>query len=412
MNLTNIFLDILKSAMIQTAYEMTEELGSSQWEQIYAISQKQQLAPMIYQQIFSNKSFRESDKEFQQFWKMDTINQAGNQARKSVLFLILSDQMRANGLTPLVVKGIVCRNLYPNPDLRTSNDEDLLIPREQFHQVDEFLLSQGFLRDELIEGKIYQEVPYKNPMNGLYLELHMDLFPQESGAYGQFNQLFEDVFDHCEEIEIQGSKILTLSTKQHFLYLVCHSLKHFLHSGFGVRQACDILYFAKVCHDQFDWEEVRQAMREYHMETFAMNVLDIGVCYLGFSWEELGLEKPSDIEIDCTPLLDDMLDGGIFGQNDMNRIHSANITLNAAQSESANVASGILASLFPDKEYIKENYEYARKYPFLLPAAYVQRIFKYLAQHKGKNIDTGEKSSTQIGMERVKLLEKYKIVDK
>ena len=25
-----------------------------------------------------------------------------------------------------------------------------------------------------------------------------------------------------------------------------------------------------------------------------------------------------------------MLDGGIFGQNDMNRVHSANITLNAA----------------------------------------------------------------------------------
>ena len=68
-------------------------------------------------------------------------------------------------------------------------------------------------------------------------------------------------------------------------------------------------------------------MKEYHMDSFAMNVLDIGVCYLGFTWEELGLSKPSDVEIDCTSLLDDMLDGGIFGQNDMNRIHSANICL-------------------------------------------------------------------------------------
>lgn len=55
-------------------------------------------------------------------------------------------------------------------------------------------------------------------------------------------------------------------------------------------------------------------MKEYHMDSFAMNVLDIGVCYLGFTWEELGLSKPSDVEIDCTALLDDMLDGGIFGQ--------------------------------------------------------------------------------------------------
>ena len=28
------------------------------WEKIYDISQKQQLAPMIYQQIFSNESFQ------------------------------------------------------------------------------------------------------------------------------------------------------------------------------------------------------------------------------------------------------------------------------------------------------------------------------------------------------------------
>ena len=153
-------------------------------------------------------------------------------------------------------------------------------------------------------------------------------------------------------------------------------------------------------------------MKEYHMDSFAMNVLDIGVCYLGFTWEELGLSKPSDVEIDCTALLDDMLDGGIFGQNDMNRVHSANITLNAAENESVNAASGILASLFPGKEYIKTNYPYSRNYPFLLPVAYLHRIFKYLTHRNTDVINTGEKSSAQIGMERVKLLEKYKIVEK
>lgn len=412
MNLTNVFLDILKTAMIQTSCEIECNLDAKQWEEIYQISEKQQLAPMIYQQIFQNESFQNSDEEFQNFWKMDTLNQAGNQARKSILFLMLFDKMRQSGLTPLVVKGIVCRELYQNPDLRTSNDEDLYIPRDQFIRMDQFLKNEGFIREELIDGKVYQEVPYQNPMNGLYLEVHMDLFAQESGAYGHFNQLFEDAFDTYMEVEIQGSRVLTLNARQHFLYLICHSLKHFLHSGFGIRQVCDILCFAKKYHDQFKWSEVRQIMREYHMETFAMNVLDIGVCYLGFTWEDMGLSKPEDLEIDCTPLLDDMLDGGIFGQNDANRIHSANITLNAAQNASSNAASGIFASLFPEKEYIKTNYSYARKYPFLLPAAYIHRIFKYLIHREGQEQNTGEKSSVQIGMERVKLLEKYKIVDK
>ena len=78
MNLTNVFIDILRSAMTQTSCDMIEGLSTQDWEKIYDISQKQQLAPMIYQQIFSNESFQNSDPGFQQFWKGDTIDQAGN----------------------------------------------------------------------------------------------------------------------------------------------------------------------------------------------------------------------------------------------------------------------------------------------------------------------------------------------
>lgn len=74
--------------------------------------------------------------------------------------------------------------------------------------MDEFLRNEGFMRDELIEGKDYQEVPYKNLSNGLYLELHMNLFAQESGAYGHFNELFADAFDTCIETEIQEARYL------------------------------------------------------------------------------------------------------------------------------------------------------------------------------------------------------------
>ncbi len=69
MNLTNVFIDILRSAMMQTSCDMIEGLSTQDWEKIYDISQKQQLAPMIYQQIFSNESFQNSDPGFQQFWR-------------------------------------------------------------------------------------------------------------------------------------------------------------------------------------------------------------------------------------------------------------------------------------------------------------------------------------------------------
>ncbi len=152
MNLTNVFIDILRSAMTQTSCDMIEGLSTQDWEKIYDISQKQQLAPMIYQQIFSMNHFKIVIQGFSSSGREDTIDQAGNQARKSILFLMLFDKMRQNGLTPLIVKGIVCRDLYPNPDLRTSNDEDLYIPRDQFEKMDEFLQAEGFMKRRTDQG--------------------------------------------------------------------------------------------------------------------------------------------------------------------------------------------------------------------------------------------------------------------
>ncbi len=134
MNLTNVFIDILRSAMTQTSCDMIEGLSTQDWEKIYDISQKQQLAPMIYQQIFSNESFQNSDPGFQQFWKGDTIDQAGNQARKSILFLMLFDKMRQNGLTPLIVKGIVCRDyiriqIFEHPMMKIFISQEISLRR-------------------------------------------------------------------------------------------------------------------------------------------------------------------------------------------------------------------------------------------------------------------------------------------
>ena len=412
MKIETLFLSILKDALHGEATEDFQSLSMEEWEKLFQIAQKQSVAPMIYQQIFPMPAFRQADPGFQNFWKMNTLQEAGNQARCSALFLMLYDKMRQNGFTPLVVKGIVCRDLYPNPDLRISGDEDLLIPREQFARMDEFLLKEGFVRENLDEGKEYQEVGYHHLGNGLYLEMHMDLFAKESGAYGHLNDLFTEAFDTSVIVNIQGTDVHTLNPQLHFLYLLCHSLKHFLHSGFGVRQVCDMLLFAQHYASDIHWTKLIKLLRENQMYDFSMNLMNIGVEHFGFTWDDIAVPKPDDVEFDSLPLLNDMLDGGIYGKSDADRVHSANITLNAAENEKASAASGILASLFPDKDYIQTHYPYTKKWKILLPVGYVHRIGAYLLKRKSAPKNSSGKSSTQIGMERVRLLEKYKILDK
>ena len=146
MNLTNVFIDILRSAMTQTSCDMIEGLSTQDWEKIYDISQKQQLAPMIYQQIFSNESFQNSDPGFQQFWKGDTIDQAGNQARKSILFLMLFDK--------IVAFDHLKQKLFIIVNVRTDNLEVNYAKAEREITAVEALLSSSVAQRPFIAAKL------------------------------------------------------------------------------------------------------------------------------------------------------------------------------------------------------------------------------------------------------------------
>lgn len=57
MNITKLFLIILKKSLHNTTCENLPELMQEQWEELYTISEKHSTEPMIYQQIFQSKYF-------------------------------------------------------------------------------------------------------------------------------------------------------------------------------------------------------------------------------------------------------------------------------------------------------------------------------------------------------------------
>lgn len=59
--------------------------------------------------------------------KRQVMKQVMQQTVQTSEFMPLNQKLQAAGITPLVVKGIICRNLYPRPDHRRSGDGDVLI---------------------------------------------------------------------------------------------------------------------------------------------------------------------------------------------------------------------------------------------------------------------------------------------
>ena len=388
-------------------------MSADDWRSFFRLCQYHQILPMIYDTVYDCPAFAAFPQQEMQAVKGQVIRQVMVQSRKTEEFLLLYKKLLGEGLTPLVVKGIICRNMYREPDYRCSGDEDVLIPKEQFGKCSELFLANGMkMLNPEADPQKEGEVPYYKAGGALHIELHKELFASESEAYGDLNGLFEGVFERAIQEEVQGVKIYTMSHTDHLLYLILHSFKHFLHSGFGIRQVCDIVLYAETYGADIDWNYILESCRGIHADVFAASLFDIGRKKLNFDPERTNYpESWKRLEADGTDLLEDLLAGGVFGDSSMSRKHSSNITLQAVTEAKKGKKAGksLLYSLFPDRRYMEKNYAYLKSYPFLLPAAWASRIRKYLKETK--QVSGNEvRASIEIGNRRVDLMKKYKII--
>lgn len=403
------FLKILESFMHGKTYHLPEAF--TQIEELYQMAGIHKMTAAVYEQIRGEALLQQPEyTNLARSFKGYTMREVMMQMQRADGFLRIYEKMCAQGVRPLVVKGIICRNLYEKSDYRVSGDEDILVRKEDFAVCDAILVAEGFRREEPDTEHLPQEIPYINPQNGVYIEMHFDLFAEESGAYGHLNKEFEDAYATCIAEDIQGRTVWTLHPTLHLFYLICHSLKHFLHGGFGIRQVCDMVMMAEHYGEQIDWDYIYGRLQELRMEVFWNGLVEIGREYLGFSYEKahypVSLQK---IHVNCEHLLLDLLDSGIYGDSTAERKHSSNITLAAAESGKKDTMASVKASLFPGKDYMKRGYPWLERYPWLLPVAWGMRIVGYL-KNKRKN-SKEEPSGVEIGMNRVELLREYDIID-
>ena len=175
--------------------------------------------------------------------------QTAEQILKTQVFLQLYSKLREMKLHPLVLKGPVCAALYPKPELRLFSDVDLLAVSGEFDRTRNALLRLGCrTAGESVDPL---EQTFYLPGSPLVLELHGAAFP-ENDAYGHMNAFFAHEKLRTETVSVQGEEIYTLGANETFLYLLCHSLKHFLHGGCGIRAVCDLLLFAEKHEQELD----------------------------------------------------------------------------------------------------------------------------------------------------------------
>ena len=266
------------------------------------------------------------------------------------------------GIDHILMKGYELRNLYPDPDLRSFNDIDIVIRPEDRRRCDELMLSRGFLRHtdwEPVFSYVLKDELY---------EIHTDIMEIDVAEVGSQQAYFRQMWDHAHPVREHSYRF---TPEFHFLYLLTHIAKHVHGSGAGVRMYLDIAAFIRHYKDSADWVWISEQLEVLQLKRFADVVFAATEHWFGVRCPVARGEVREDV-------LDEFLvftmEAGTFGHYQRD---AALVNLkNTDAGRNGFRVRQILKTAFPSAKTIESRYTYLQDRPWLLPAAWVHRLVK------------------------------------
>ena len=402
-----LFLEALRAG-IRGQRVAWKERSVQEWSGVFALADMHHVLPLVYEAVAECRAAALADRVMFAKVREKSLRLMALQRTMTEEFLELYAHLQQMGVKALAVKGIVCRSLYPNPDARLSADEDLLIPKEQFEACQEAMLLYGMRQLNPETGTENYETAYTKTGGFLVIELHRMLFPENEKWCIGWNGFFDEIHKQAIERETEGVKINMPQPTDHLFFQFCHARKHLLASGVGIRQICDILLFAEYYEKEIDWEIFWDRIRMTDGILFAEAIFRLGVQYLGFEEKQFYFpEGGHSMKLDTERLMEDILHSGIHGKGTRSRLHSGTLTLHAAEKRGlSGIFPGLFYMAFPPAKNLLRRFPYLKKYPYLLPFAWGQRLCGYLREGP---VLGSVKEIVKTGRKRKEILREYGI---
>ncbi|MDR0898152.1 MAG: nucleotidyltransferase family protein [Oscillospiraceae bacterium] len=361
-----LLLHLLDSALRETPPDPARFEGAD-WPALLSLAQEHKIDALLIDALCLLPEPLQPPPEVFAPWQQQAMMTMFSQALLAEQLHRLLAAFEAAGLRVVVLKGVALKPLYPQPDLRTMSDADLLIGESDAAAGLALAESQGFTLIEEEPG-----VKVLGGQEGLRVELHARLFDQT--AYGFLSRLDEAALfplSITARGAVYGGEAWLFPPLEHALFMLCHMAKHLITTGFGLRQTADLALFVGAYDAEIDWARFWAIAGDLGLSAFAAALLDIGARYLSLPEGRWAADAPRSAEA-ADALLLDILQAGVFGNQDDARRRSAAVVYRAYDAKDAN-RGRILRALFPSPNTLKAPYLYARRRPALLPVAWVHR---------------------------------------
>lgn len=339
-----------------------------QWDDIFEEADSHSIRGLLYPTIkrIDNLDIDENIlKKLKKITFLTAIRQSNHIKQTAYLINLFNE----NNIPIIVLKGLVIRDLYPQSDLRTMCDSDILIHIEDMEKVRNILLDLGYIEEE----DAGHHIAFRHEQH-LSVEIHWTL-ANEKFRKGQ--ECFQaNIWDDAMGVEVGGVSTLSLSLEDLALHLCAHMASHMAITGFGVRQLCDLVLLVEQKGDLINWNNFMTKASVSGLEKFSVGIFITCNYLFNMKVPNEILRKSYNNERENIELLvEDIFAGGVYGQRDLSYKFRAMVAYDKEIDGTIGFIKRYAQIIFPPASKLTDKYSYAKKYNVLLPIAWVHHGF-------------------------------------
>ena len=366
------FIDILSAGIRGKSADKV--YYNVEWDEVIDLADKHKVDGIIYLALRKSKLISNIGEEKISLLKQKAAITGITQSRHISGLSTVLNKINERNIPVIVLKGLVVREFYPQPDQRSMNDADILVHEGDVEKVKQLLIDMGYvyLEDHKASHHIAL-VHHKYP----FIELHWNLFKRD-GFSNELEHYERLIWRRAIKVNVGEAEVLSLSYEDLALHLCMHMAAHLAATGFGVRQLCDLVLLVEHNGDEVDWNSFIMKARMYGFEKFGKIIFLL--CNKLFN-----MEAPKEINIKVvnnkkyvSALLDEIFEAGVHGKKEMANQFATQVAFNFEEKDSNATLGAInryFRFIFPKIDDMSDKYSYAKKVKILAPIAWIHHLF-------------------------------------
>lgn len=348
--------------------------GTPDWPYLYRICKAHKIEAMVYDGLERLPKEEQPQEEIMKKFREKQQAAIARTAVQDFSLEELLERFEQEEVENLPLKGVFLKQFYPRADQRIMADFDILYHPEQEKKMDRILTELGYVCDHK-DGHhiVYFRKPFMN------VEMHYRLVSKGD----PFFSYYENVWEKAVRMEGRNSTFC-MRWEDFYLFMLVHMAKHLRNGGTGIRSVVDIRCFLKQMEKQLDWVYINGELKKLQLTDFERKIRRLEKYW--FENPDMGSgneEGYAEQEAFYARFTELVVEGSIYGT-----MKNYNAQQVAAAAADHTVRYGRfrvkLSLIFPSTEVMSDRYPYLKKFPALLPAAWLSRIVRVFFFRRGR----------------------------